>query len=155
MRWLLRAAGLVIVVLSLAGLWVRAVDHDPALWHQDPTTTARTGQPNDFLAGPTGSTQAPLDMTLSSVPSEPLVAFDRIAMAAPRVAVVAGSVAEGHITYVQRSALIGFPDYVSVKRVETATGPSLAAWSRSRFGYSDMGVNAARLTEWLAAAGFE
>lgn len=155
MRWLVRAAGLLLVVLSVAGLWVRAADHDPAVWHVDPTAAARTGKPNDFLAAPQGSTQAPVDLTLRTAPAEPLAAFDRVAMEASRVEVVAGSVADGHITYVQRSALFGFPDYVSVKAVDGPDGASIAAWSRSRFGHSDLGVNKERLTAWLAAAGFE
>ncbi|MEM9760937.1 MAG: DUF1499 domain-containing protein [Pseudomonadota bacterium] len=154
-RWLVRAAGLLLVVLSVAGLWVRATDHDPEIWHADPTTAARTGQPNDFLAAPLNSTQAPIDLALSTAPEEPLAAFDRVAMAAPRTEIVAGSVGDGHITYVQRSALFGFPDYVSVKRVVGPEGATIAAWSRSRFGHSDLGVNEQRLAAWLAAGGFE
>lgn len=155
MRWALRVAGILLVTVSIAGLWIRGVDHDPALWHADPTAAERTGAPNDALAAPGDTTRAAPDTVLVSAPSDPLAAFDRVARGSPRVEVVAGSVEEGHITYVQRSAILGFPDYVSAKRVEAATGASIAVWSRSRFGHSDLGVNAARLADWLAAAGFE
>ncbi|MEL6267324.1 MAG: DUF1499 domain-containing protein, partial [Pseudomonadota bacterium] len=65
------------------------------------------------------------------------------------VEVVAGSAAEGFVTYVQTSRIVGFPDYVSARTVEGG----IAVWSRSRYGYSDLGVNRARVEDWLAAAG--
>ena len=154
-RWLVRGVGLLLVLVSACGLMVRGSEHDPAVWHIDPLVTERTGKPNDYLAAPEGTTAAAPDRVLTRAPADPLGAFDRAARAAPRVEVVAGAPAEGFVTYVQRSALIGFPDYVSVRAVETPSGPSLAVWSRSRYGYSDLGVNKARIEGWLAEAGFE
>jgi uncharacterized protein (DUF1499 family) len=59
---------------------------------------------------------------------------------------LAGSVEEGRMTWVARSALWGFPDYITAE-----AGPKgLAVWSRLRFGRSDLGVNRARLEDWLA-----
>ncbi len=52
--------------------------------------------------------------------------------------------------YVQRSALIGFPDYISVRIIPVeGQGATLAIYSRSKFGYSDLGVNKKRVTHWL------
>jgi hypothetical protein len=69
-----------------------------------------------------------------------------VAEASPRVRLLAGSVEEGRMTWVARSALWGFPDYVTAE-----AGPKgLAVWSRLRFGRSDLGVNRARLEDWLA-----
>ena len=74
-----------------------------------------------------------------------LQAFDRVAQAAPRVSVLAGSVEAGHITYVARSKLVRFPDYVSVKQ----DGADLVILSRLRFGFGDAAVNRRRLDAWL------
>ena len=81
-----------------------------------------------------------------------LAAFDRVARAEPRVQVLAGSVASGRITYVVRSRLVGFPDYLTVRALPAqGGGATLAIFSRQRFGLKDMGVNRARVEAWLAA----
>ena len=69
-----------------------------------------------------------------------------VAEASPRVRLLAGSVEEGRMTWVARSVVWGFPDYVTA---EAAPG-GLRVWSRLRFGRSDLGVNRARLEDWLA-----
>ena len=75
-----------------------------------------------------------------------LARFAAVAEASPRVRLLAGSVEEGRMTWVARSALWGFPDYVTAE-----AGPKgLEVWSRLRFGRSDLGVNRARLEDWLA-----
>lgn len=54
--------------------------------------------------------------------------------------------------FVQRTALLGFPDTITVQFL--ALGPrqsSLAIYSRSRYGYSDLGANKARVEKWLDA----
>ena len=54
------------------------------------------------------------------------------------------------MTYVQTSGLFGFPDYVSVKFIEIdAANSTLAIFSRSRLGKSDLGVNKKRVEAWL------
>jgi len=147
----------VLAILGFVGLLVvRSAEHDPDLWHVAPADTARTGKPNDALAAPVGTTRVNPDIELSLVskPSiELLAALDAVALGEPRVEVVAGGIEAGKITYVQRSAIIGFPDYISVSTIETTNGNGLILWSRSRYGYSDLGVNRARLERWLGQAG--
>ena len=155
-RWIRRGLGLALVLLCASVLMVRGADHDPDVWHVDPTVAERTGKPNDALAAPEGFAEAGIDivLTASNRPAgDMLAALDRVARAEKRVEVVAGSVEEGWITYVQRSALFGFPDYISVKAVENESGNGLVLWSRARYGYSDLGVNRERLERWLGAAG--
>ncbi|MEM0922633.1 MAG: DUF1499 domain-containing protein [Pseudomonadota bacterium] len=53
-------------------------------------------------------------------------------------------------TFVQRSKLVGFPDFLTVKSVPVAGGASLVVYSRSQYGYSDLGVNKARVEDWLS-----
>lgn len=149
-RWTVRLLGAAIVLLAALGLVVRSADHDPARWHVNPATTERTGKPNDFLAAPAGTTAAKPDLVLAVTdPPAAMAAFDGVARAQPRTEVVAGDVASGFVTYVQRSALVGFPDYVSVATVDGG----IAVWSRSRYGYADLGVNAERVRRWLTEAG--
>jgi hypothetical protein len=75
----------------------------------------------------------------------------RAAQAEPRVEVVAGGIESGRIAFVQRSAVMGFPGYVSVSAIAIQAGNSLILWSRYR--HSDYGVNRARLERWLTTAG--
>ena len=75
-----------------------------------------------------------------------LAGLDAIAMATQRTTRLAGSVADGHITWITHSALWGFPDYTTA---QVTTG-ALTVYSRLRFGRADMGVNAARLKDWLS-----
>ncbi len=51
--------------------------------------------------------------------------------------------------YVQRSALLKFPDTIAVRYIDRPGGSTLAMYSRSQLGYSDLGVNLARLKRWL------
>lgn len=156
MKRLIWLGGLAAALLIFAMVWLRAVPDDPGTWHLDPAVTERTGRDNDFLMAPTGTVAAEID-TVAEVkavaPKDLLFQFDAIARNASRTAVVAGSVDEGMITYVQRSAVLGFPDYITVKAVEAGDGAGLIVWSRSRYGYSDMGVNRARIEGWLAQVG--
>ena len=53
-------------------------------------------------------------------------------------------------TYIQRSAMLRFPDIVTVEFVPLgADRASLAIDSRSRYGKGDMGVNRRRVVEWM------
>lgn len=140
------AAALLLAVLA-AGAWVRLAPDDPARWHVDPAAAEGTGRPNEALLR---GSDAP---RLAMAPAEALARLDAVAMAEPRVSRLAGDPADGFVTYVQRSALWGFPDYVSVRAVAEEGGARLSIWSRSRHGYSDLGVNAARVDRWLAALG--
>ena len=74
--------------------------------------------------------------------------------ALPRTKVLAGSVAEGKITYVTRTRIAGFPDLTTVTLTQLpATGKStLQIYARLRFGKADLGVNKARVRDWVARA---
>jgi uncharacterized protein (DUF1499 family) len=141
-------------ILVLIAIGMRLVPDDPADWHVDPLLAARTGKPNDYLVAPAGLSAAEPDRisdTWPIPPAEPMARVDAIALAEPRTARIAGRPGELWATYVQRSRLFGFPDYVSVRAVEVPGGSALAVWSRARFGHGDMGVNRARVERWLAA----
>lgn len=79
-------------------------------------------------------------------PEDLLARLDAVALATPRTRRLAGSVAEGRITWITRSALWGFPDYTTAE----VRPDGLYVHARLRFGSEDMGVNAARLRDWLS-----
>ncbi len=81
--------------------------------------------------------------------SEVLEAFVAIATADPGVRLVEGSIDEGMITFVARSKVLGFRDFITVKAVDEAEGAKLAVLARPRINGYDWGVNAARLDRWL------
>jgi len=65
---------------------------------------------------------------------------------------LAGQPEDGFVTYVYRSRLMGFPDALSLTLDPTDEGGTrVQIFSRSSFGYSDLGVNAARVADWVAA----
>jgi uncharacterized protein (DUF1499 family) len=58
------------------------------------------------------------------------------------------------LSLVQRSAFLRFPDYIDVSILPVGgngDSSTIAIYSRSRFGYSDMGVNQRRVEEWMTA----
>ncbi len=145
-----------VLLLLVAGalLFVRFATHDPALWHADPLTAPTPGTPNSWRVVPPGQSPGAAGQVspiYRATPAELMAAFDRIALSKPDTERLAGSVDDGFVTYVQRTPLVKYPDYISVKAIDIGEGKSaLAILSRSRFGKSDLGVNKARITEWLA-----
>lgn len=125
------------VLLALAVIvvgYIRLAPSDPAVWHRPPEVTGD----KDFKAGVTRLVRAGPDG---------LARLNEIALATPRTKVLAGSVEDGMITYVTRTAVMGFPDYTTVQQV----GEDLKIYARQRFGRSDLGVNKARIERWLDA----
>ena len=142
--------GLAAVAALAGGNFVRTAPIDPAAWHADPAEAVRSGKPNDYLVAEGGDRAPP---RFSARPAAVASAFDAVAMAEPGVTRLAGDPAEAHVSYVQRSRIVGFPDIVSARAVADGDGARLLVWSRSRYGHSDMGVNRARVEAWLARVG--
>ena len=141
--------GLLVGLLVVAGLlaYIRLAPSDPVRWHPDPLA-APLPTTNGWLIRPEGGNAGSPVLALDA--AAVLTALDAIAMATPRTTRLAGSVAEGRITYVTRSNLIGFPDYTTVAVVPVPGGTALVIYARQRFGTGDMGVNRARVESWLA-----
>lgn len=127
------------------GLYVRLAPSDPARWNVSPAPAATPDCTVEQGAGDARAT-----CLLPGPPAEALAKLDAIARATPRTTRLAGSVAEGRITWITRSALWGFPDYTTAEAAPDGTGTRLTLHARLRFGRSDMGVNAARLRDWLS-----
>ncbi len=152
-RALLIALVALAALAAAASVHVRLAPIDAAAEHVDPMTVVRATTPNAALIAPAGAASAPdrAAPVFARTPEALMAAFDRIAMAAPRVTRLAGSPAELHATYLQRSAIMGYPDFISVRALPAEGGATLAIYSRSRFGFGDFGVNAARASAWLDA----
>ena len=115
------------------GIYVRLAPADVQKWHHMPDEVVRA----DFQGGAIRVVQpASLD---------DLKVLDEIVLSDPRTQILAGDVQEGMITYVSRSKLWGFPDYTTVH----LNHDQLEIYGRLRFGRSDLGVNAARIDNWL------
>ena len=132
---------LVLVVLLVGlGLYVRLAPSDPARWHIDPETAD---------APPNGSYYTQLVLNLP--PDEALHRLEMVVLAYPRTRILAGTAAEGRMTFITRSRLCGFPDYTTVSAQPVQGGSSLRVLARLRFGSGDLGVNEARVKGWLSA----
>lgn len=124
--------------------WVRLAPSDPARWHVPPVAEG----PWDEVVPLTGAASLRLS-DARGTSADLLARLDAVALDTPRTRRLAGSVEEGRITWVTRSALWGFPDYTTAE----ARDDGLHLHARLRFGREDMGVNAARLRDWLARLG--
>ncbi len=69
----------------------------------------------------------------------------------PRIKNISESEDGLQIDYVQRTAFMRFPDCITVRFIYIdAKRTTLTIYSRSVYGYSDFGVNKARVQSWLA-----
>lgn len=128
----------------------------PAVELTDFTSLTPSDSPNNWLV-------APADFQGAARPDETAPAFDVPASALaeawratiesqPRTAILATSNDGLRIEARQKTAVFGFVDRISVQVVPLAADRStFIAYSASRIGYWDMGVNRDRLGDWIAA----
>jgi uncharacterized protein (DUF1499 family) len=120
----------------------------------DFATLERDSVPNQYLLCPKGmcTTQADGEPPVFDVPIEQLqAAWDKMLADQPRLQVLRRDVTNMQIDYVQRTRLLRFPDLITVRFVPVDdTHSTVAIYSRSVWGKGDMGVNRARVEEWLA-----
>ena len=136
------AAVIVLLVLVVGMAYVRLAASDAARWHK----ASGLAELGDFAA-PGGFTHR--RAMAPGAGFEALQKLAEVAQNTPRTQVLAGSVADGMITFVTRSKVFGFPDYTTL----SLQGDVLELRARLRFGKSDLGVNRARVVAWLQAAG--
>lgn len=126
--------------------YIRLAPSPAQTWHVDPIETGLSSGRNRVLMRADSDMQSPV---FAETAEALLARLNLVADAAPRTRILAGGVQDGHITYLTRSKLLGFPDYTSVRAVTVPGGAQLVIYARSRFGQSDIGVNKARITDWL------
>ena len=147
-----------LVFVTIAGLGylfytVSSATHDVEVWHVDPVTAPQTLKPHSYRVAPLGLSSEHVDATSPVYSANPTLmakAFDDFVLSQSKTIRIAGSPEEGWMTYVQRSPSLNIPDYISVKFFDLNGGKStIAVYSRSRYGYSDQGVNEARVNLWV------
>ena len=136
---------LIVIAIAAGMAYVRLAPSDPAQWNTraEPVGTGTQTRPNGYIwrKVPDGDGNAMLQ------------ALADVADATPRTSLLAGSVQDGQLTFVTRSAFFGFPDYTTMGVYQTAEGETyVEVYGRARFGSSDLGVNTKRIKGWLAAA---
>ena len=143
------------LILGRDSIWeiIGPADLGPA----DFETLIRRVTPNDALVCTPSLCQAVSDVEapIFAVPVTALrSAFDKVIASETRVTRVAGDDAGLSSRYVQRSAVMHFPDTIDVRLAALPGGRStILLYSRSKIGTSDVGVNRARLLRWLGKLG--
>jgi len=129
---------LFVLLLVVGWVYVRFAPADNATWHVDPVTAKSPGKGGYRI-------------TLSTLetPKNILKEIGKIASDTPRMKILTGSIDAGRITYVARSAVFGFPDYVTVQATADDTGSTVTILGRLRFGRSDFQVNRSRINTWI------
>ncbi|MBC7478511.1 MAG: DUF1499 domain-containing protein [Pseudorhodobacter sp.] len=144
-------AALPVLAFAAFAVWVRVAPSDPAVWNipvADSTPPTPGPCADKVVQVPRG---ARVTCLLPAVPEKVLSDLNGVASAADRTEVLAGTPEAGRMTWISRSRIMSFPDYITAEVSPTKGGTRLDILSRQRFGSKDMGVNAARLRQWLAA----
>jgi uncharacterized protein (DUF1499 family) len=119
----------------------------------DPTEVQPPDRPSHFLMCPPGrcaATPAAASPVLDRPVDEVERAWLAVVAAAPRTEQLAHDPDRHLYLFVQRTRLIGFPDLIAVRFLDAGGGATLAVYSRSVYGYWDLGVNRRRIEDWLA-----
>ncbi|WP_193221954.1 DUF1499 domain-containing protein [Amylibacter sp. SFDW26] len=130
------------VAVSLL-IYVRLAPDIIEHWHQDPETVKPTGRPNDYRLA--GETSISLNAKQTKV-SQYILDY---AGKQERTELVANTEDGQLLTFVQRSKLIAYPDYITFKITPQENRSQVSVFSRSRFGYRDFGVNKLRVETWV------
>jgi len=136
------ALGIVFAVFVGLVAYVRLVDLPTAQFHQIPRE-----KPAGRHAGKT-SFYVVIDVAPGTGPDQ-LAQFVKVIADTPSTRLLAGTPDDGHVSFVHRSKIWGFPDITNIALV----GDQLRLRSAARFGGSDHGVNRDRIERWLKALG--
>jgi len=147
---------LILAILLVIGVfYIRTVTagHDPDEWHIDPLTVERPASPNTYFVAPQSLVDSSVDLEapIYAAPAAIMAqAFNDFVLTQPNIVALAQAADGLWATYVQRTPTLKMPDYITVKFIELEGGKStIAIYSRSRFGYGDLGVNKMRVDLWL------
>ena len=132
---------LVLALVVGSAVYIRVAGDDPARWHVPPEPALSLPVGDEVVNIPRGAVARVAGGTKA------LARVAGIAAQTPRTTLLAGSVLEGRMTWVTRSAFWGFPDYTTAQSLPDG---SLGIWARQRYGRGDHGVNALRLKAWIA-----
>lgn len=109
--------------------------------------------PNTCLAAPAG-TLAAAHLATPPVGREPAAAWPVLLALGgtfPRTTLIANWPDRLQAQWVERSGLMNYPDIIAAELRPAPGGAGLYLYSRSLFGWSDLGVNRKRAEAWIAA----
>ena len=113
-----------------------------------------TPKPNQFLVCPPRyclSKPHRYSKTYLVSANELAATFGKIILSQPRVTLIADQSSKLQKTWQQTTPLMHYPDRVTVQFIPlTPKTSTLAIYSRSKYGYSDMSANKTRITRWLS-----
>lgn len=140
------ALGLMMAVVAAAAI-VRVRPVAPDLWHVEPAGVASKDKDGRFTVTEGGDLEGVIaDLTLEQT----LAILKTRIEGTPRTTLLDGALEDGFATYVTRSKLWGFPDVTNVKLTAVDGGTQIEMAARLVYGKLDMGVNEARVRDWLA-----
>lgn len=109
--------------------------------------------PNWCLALPSG-TPGPAQLVTPTYPVPPQRLFETLLALAgtfPRVSQLSAWPERRQAQWVERSAVLNFPDIIVAEATAQPGGAGLLLYSRSLIGWSDLGVNRARVEKWMSS----
>lgn len=147
MRILVFSVVFVLVFLLVVSVFIRLAPMHPDQWHVDPSSATPPNSPNyALLIGENAPVVSGSVQDLSA----------RVAQIAQDNGwqVIGGDAQAGFVTYVTRSRVFGFPDAISIKLSAAqsegdAERSRIEIFSRSRFGYDDLGANEEHVAKLL------
>jgi uncharacterized protein (DUF1499 family) len=117
-------------------------------------TLVRPSTPNTYLVCPPDLCAVPADAESPTFPRPADQLYDlirRTLPAQPRTIIAEDEPDRRRLVLVQRSLVFRFPDTITIQIFDLPDGHStLAIYSASKYGRSDLGVNKARVMKWLA-----
>lgn len=150
-KMLIYGIGVLLLLFVAGAIYFRTADPDPGAI--DFATLQKKPSPNQFLVAPAGLAKETPDLeapTFSIPPAELRARWAERVGELPRVQALARDDAILQDDYRQRTPLMGYPDTITVRFLPHESGSTLAVYSRSHFGHSDLGANEKRVREWLA-----
>ena len=110
-------------------------------------------KPNQYLVCPAGFCQSEphrIAPAFEVSPERLRQDWFKMSESQPRVSLLGSSPDASQYDFEATTALMGYPDTVTVRFVEAGEGGStLAIYSRSHYGHSDLGANKKRIDSWL------
>ena len=151
---MLLAAAVVLVFVLMGPERVWRLFGEPDLGPVSFEQLERRASPNDALACPEDVCKAPADIEAMLYPvtaRDLRITFAKVIASEPRVTTIDADATTLTDRYIQRTGRLGFPDTIVVQFFDRPDGRStLAIYSRSQLGESDLGANKARIERWLS-----
>ena len=134
-----------LLICLLLVAYIKLSKVEQSIWHLDPDSITNVNINNSFLLNYANKGTKTFNLEVNALFNilNNIIINDNCEK-------VFGDINLGLITYVCRSKVFGFPDYVSInfKNLDINKS-SLSIFSRSRFGRNDFGKNKQRIQKWL------